>query len=176
MVLLGVLAFGCGGKLTDGSSDGGSKDAGAAASGDCEDAGPLLGTWTCNYTSTPLAPPPPGATLSPQSGTMTYTFAANADGTLSLTLGGLGDPDGSPDAPPTCAGLTFTVEGDTATLDGQQLCRSADLDDNVEYITGTFSVSGCNATLSDLEFLGTETTSTNVDIVIDKASGTCTRN
>ncbi len=176
-LFLGVLAFGCGGKLAGSGDNGGSEETGTAVSG-CGDAGPFVGTWTCNYTATPLIAGPPGTIYNPISTAAPFTFTEDDGGTLSLTMGRPANySDAGPDAPDSFEGLTFTVSGSTATLDGTQSCWDEYEDNTVAYTGGTFTVSACSAaTLSDLVVSGTSFPTTEPAPFKSSFSGTCTRN
>lgn len=173
IVVLAVLASGCGGKLL-GSGDGNGVGTGSSGVASCDgDAGSFVGAWTCQLTTDPIGPSVPGVVQSPLSGTRSLTFA-EGDGGLSMTLG---PPPGWPDAgdgtAPTCT-LSMTATDNTATLEGQPSCWD-ELDSNDDqYTSGTFTVSGCSATLSNLVGSG-RVYSTQWYATEGRTSGTCTR-
>ena len=161
------LSLGCGGKLvndfgatlTDGAPCD-DIDAGGAES--------FVGTWTCHITTTSTTSNP-GSTSYPTSFTTPIIFSGD-DGGVSAALN-------AADSGSTCDAIRFAVSGDTATLDGRQVCFDEAYDANLTLTSGTFVVEGCGMTISNFTADIPARPGDPVDeAAVSTDTGTCTKN
>ena len=162
-----VLLSGCFGKLLFGDTrtDGGA----CIAIDDGGPTAPFVGAWTCTIYATGTTKNP-GSTVEPRTSTVPISFIANEGGTVSMTIG-------EPDAANACSSLECTVSNGTATLNGAQNCYEETYQVNITYASGTFAVSMCGATISNLIVDVPAIEGAPADqAVVNTENGTCTKN